>query len=133
MRLNSAVEKLPSTVTPSTTSSPEQIEANRSNARRSTGPVTEQGKARSSQNARAHGLCSRQLHIADDEETAIFASLQTGELDFHARGHLAAAFRGSHSTVAEYLLEVLPGLASRPISQVAQLTPTRWAAARSKP
>ncbi len=34
--------------------------------------------------------------------------------------------------VAEYLLAVLPGLASRPVSQVAQLTPARWAAARSK-
>ncbi len=63
-------------MSPSRTS-PEQIEANRANARRSTGPVTEQGKARSSQNARAHGLCSRQLHIADDEEAAIFACLQS--------------------------------------------------------
>jgi len=35
--------------------------------------------------------------------------------------------------VAEYLLEVLPGLASRPVRQVAQLTPARWAADRSKP
>ncbi len=64
-------------MTPSTTTSPEQIEANRAHARRSTGPITEQGKARSSQNARAHGLCSRQVHIAVDEEAAIFASLQT--------------------------------------------------------
>ncbi len=56
--------------------SPEQIEANRANARRSTGPVSEDGKARSSQNARVHGLCSRQIHIADEEEAAIFASLR---------------------------------------------------------
>ena len=55
--------------------SPEKIEANRANARRSTGPITEEGKAHSSQNARVHGLCSRQLHLADEEETAIFASL----------------------------------------------------------
>jgi transposase len=34
--------------------------------------------------------------------------------------------------VAEYLLDVLPGLASRPVSQVAQLTPARWAAERPK-
>ena len=60
---------------PSTSSSPEQIAANRGNARRSTGPATEEGKARSSQNARVHGLCSRQLHFADAEEPAIFASL----------------------------------------------------------
>ena len=61
-------------MSPST--SPEQLEANRLNALRSTGPTTQDGKARSSQNARVHGLCSRQLHIADDEEAAIFASLQ---------------------------------------------------------
>ena len=59
---------------PSTSSA--QIDANRANARRSTGPITEEGKARSSQNARVHGLCSRQLHIADEEEAAIFASLR---------------------------------------------------------
>ena len=57
--------------------SPEQIEANRANARRSTGPRTEDGKARSSQNARLHGLCSRQLYLADEEEAAIFASLRS--------------------------------------------------------
>ncbi len=59
---------------PSTSS--EKIAANRANARRSTGPITEEGKAHSSQNARVHGLCSRQLHIADEEEAAIFASLR---------------------------------------------------------
>ena len=56
--------------------SPAQIDANRANARRSTGPITDEGKARSSQNARVHGLCSRQLHIADEEEAAIFTSLR---------------------------------------------------------
>ena len=59
---------------PSTSS--EKIAANRANARRSTGPITEEGKAHSSPNARVHGLCSRQLHIADEEEAAIFASLR---------------------------------------------------------
>jgi hypothetical protein len=52
------------------------IEANRANAKLSTGPVTDAGKARSSQNARVHGLCSKQLHVADEEETKILASLQ---------------------------------------------------------
>ena len=61
---------------PSTSSSPAQIQANRANSLLSTGPATEEGKARASQNARTHGLCSRQLHISGDEEAAIFASLQ---------------------------------------------------------
>ena len=34
--------------------------------------------------------------------------------------------------VVDYLMDVLPGLADRPVSQVAQLTPARWAAARAK-
>jgi transposase len=33
--------------------------------------------------------------------------------------------------VREYLLDVLPGLADRTLSQAANLTPSRWAAARS--
>jgi hypothetical protein len=39
-------------------SSPAKIEANRSNARRSTGPLTPEGKARSSKNALRHGVYS---------------------------------------------------------------------------
>ncbi|WP_257177981.1 MULTISPECIES: hypothetical protein [Bradyrhizobium] len=35
-----------------------KIEANRQNAKRSTGPKTERGKAKSSRNARQHGLSS---------------------------------------------------------------------------
>ena len=34
--------------------------------------------------------------------------------------------------VVDYLMDVLPGLMDRPVSQVAHLTPSRWAAARTK-
>ena len=34
--------------------------------------------------------------------------------------------------VVDYLMDVLPGLMDRPVSQVAHLTPARWAAARAK-
>lgn len=47
-------------------SSDAKIQANRENAKLSTGPVTGEGKAKSSQNARTHGLSARQLFIPED-------------------------------------------------------------------
>ena len=47
--------------------SDQKAAANQANAQLSTGPRTEEGKARSAQNARTHGLSSRELFIRDDE------------------------------------------------------------------
>ena len=44
-----------------------QIAANRRNAKKSTGPRTEEGKERSSQNAVKHGLTSRRAVLADED------------------------------------------------------------------
>jgi hypothetical protein len=44
--------------------------ANVSNARLSTGPSTPEGKARSSQNARKHGLTAAQFVIAAEDREA---------------------------------------------------------------
>ncbi|MGJ5818735.1 hypothetical protein [Paludibaculum fermentans] len=52
-----------------------QITANQANAQRSTGPVTAQGKTRSAQNARRHGLTARSPHISE-EDRAEFDALQ---------------------------------------------------------
>ena len=45
-----------------------QIDANRVNAQHSTGPRTEDGKARSSRNALKHGLNAKEFFVPDDEQ-----------------------------------------------------------------
>ena len=52
-----------------------QIDANRVNARHSTGPRTEEGKARSSRNALKHGLNSTEFFVRGDEQED-FAALR---------------------------------------------------------
>src|SRR5260370_789651 len=47
--------------------SPARLAANAANAPYSTGPLTPEGRARSSQNARTHGLIARDLIIRPDE------------------------------------------------------------------
>ena len=47
--------------------SQDRIEANRINAKRSTGPRTQSGKARSSLNARKHGLTGKNIVIGDED------------------------------------------------------------------
>ena len=44
-----------------------QKKANRENAKKSTGPRTEEGKARSSQNGIKHGLLARDAVMADED------------------------------------------------------------------
>src|SRR5687767_2004550 len=51
-----------------------KVEANRRNARLSTGPRTPEGKARSSGNARSHGLFSK-VAVLPDEDPAEYAKL----------------------------------------------------------
>src|SRR5260370_1384659 len=54
-----------------------QIFANRENARHSTGPKTEEGKAKSSSNSYRHGLAAHGLIILPGQEEA-FNDLHTG-------------------------------------------------------
>ena len=51
-----------------------QIEANRNNARLSTGPITPEGKAKSSMNSTKHGILSAQL-VLDTEDPEEFARM----------------------------------------------------------
>ena len=59
-----------------------QIEANQSNARKSTGPKTEAGKRRSRANARKHGLTAEVL-VTRDEEADKFSELRDALMEEH--------------------------------------------------
>ena len=60
--------------------SKKQMEANRRNAKKSTGPKTEEGKAKSSLNALKHGLTSLRVWL-DEEEEQDFREFRRGLLD----------------------------------------------------
>ena len=64
-------------------SSLRQIEANRRNARLSTGPVTEEGKRQSRQNALRHGLTAETVIVAleNAEDYAAFEMAITADFD----------------------------------------------------
>src|SRR5207247_2221913 len=56
--------------------SQKKLEANRRNAQKSTGPKTEEGKAKSSQNGLTHGLTSRKCPILPGENEEEYRELQ---------------------------------------------------------
>jgi hypothetical protein len=62
--------------------SEKQTEANRANARRSTGPRTAAGKARTSRNAIKHGLLGRHL-LLERESAEDYDALLNGLIDSH--------------------------------------------------
>ena len=71
-----------------TTTTKARLRANRKNARKSTGPKTPEGKARSSRNALKHGLLARHVIIDDDpnEDPAEFNRILEGLIaDAHVK------------------------------------------------
>ncbi len=69
-----------------------QIEANRQNAQRSTGPREEEGKAIVAMNALKHGIFSKQI-LLDGESQKDFEDLEMEFLNqFHPQGLLERLF-----------------------------------------
>ena len=69
-----------------------QIDANRRNAQRSTGPRTAAGKARSSANALRHGLTAAKAMVLPDESAEAFERFRDGvAADLDPQGMLQAA------------------------------------------
>ena len=69
-----------------------QIDANRENALKSTGPRTEAGKAASSANALSHGLTAASTVVLPEEDTDAFERLREGVIaDLDPAGALQAA------------------------------------------
>ena len=79
-----------------------QVRANRSNARKSTGPRTAEGKERASQNAVRHGLLAREAVIVGEDPT---------EFDAYREGMLATL--APVGPVEEMLAERVVGLSWR--------------------
>jgi hypothetical protein len=67
-----------------------QMVSNRKNARKSTGPKTEEGKARSSQNARKHGLYAQPPVVPGEEASAYRDWLDEWHSHYQAAGPAAA-------------------------------------------
>ena len=87
--------------------------ANRRNARASTGPRTEAGKARSSQNARKHGLSAGDADPEMDAEVSRLAALIASELPAESgmteAAHAVAAAHGHLKRVRSLKTEMMRG------------------------
>ncbi len=65
-----------------------QIEANRRNSRKSTGPKTRRGKAKSKMNAMKHGLLAEQVVVLDEDPAEFAGVLESLIDDFLPQGPL---------------------------------------------
>lgn len=69
-------------------SSPAKQAANRVNAQHSTGPRTPEGKARSAENSRSHGFCSKQVLIAAEDKEEFDTMSQGYNIELRPEGDL---------------------------------------------
>ncbi len=67
-----------------------QIEANRRNSHRSTGPKTRTGKAESKMNAMKHGLLAEEIVVRDEDPVEFTRVLESLIDEFRPQGPLEA-------------------------------------------
>ena len=70
-----------------------KLQANRQNARNSTGPRTTEGKARSSKNALKHGFCASGSSFTPLEDRAAYESFTTSILAGQLPGRIQPFLR----------------------------------------
>src|SRR4051812_14247108 len=107
--------------------SPKQLEANRINARKSTGPRTAAGRARSRMNALRHGLCARVVLLPGEDRTAygLFASRIVDELK--TKSFVQQILAGRVAALA-WALSRLPDVADKLVERGDALRFDDWAA-----
>lgn len=104
-----------------------QIEANRRNSQRSTGPRTEAGKARSRRNALRHGLAARTLIVAPGEDEADFAAFAADlRQDLAPDGAVEEAL-AQRIILCAWRLERIARIEAETLRLEAALAKRRWA------
>jgi hypothetical protein len=83
-----------------------QIQANRANARRSTGPKSPEGKARASLNAIRHGLSARNAVLPQEDRAAYLELLAAIETEYQPQG-AAETFMANRMASAQWRLQRL--------------------------
>ena len=86
-----------------------QIKANRNNAKKSTGPRTEQGKARVAKNALKHGLLARDTVLPGEDAADFDRQLSALEADLRRDERKSREARSSAGSYAEILSNVVDG------------------------
>ncbi len=114
-----------------------QVEANRRNARRSTGPRTASGKQRSAQNATTHGLTGRLPVVVlrgpfaeDPEEVQSFVAQVVAELD---PGSLRERAEATYQAAIYVRLHRLLRLEAESLAHATRITPAEVAADLADP
>ena len=98
-----------------------QIAANRRNAQKSTGPRTEEGKAKVSQNRTTHGLCGKFFVLAEVEKQEDYETLLARFIEEEQpttqRQHELVVKMARHTWLANRALQLQP-VAASPARQI---------------